>query len=81
MKSLVLFSKKLAYRMCLFSLTEPEFPEMQSVCISDVHGLVKMPLISGSACMMMIVYATVIPCCVHYIQRRGEILETSERHS
>ena len=42
MRSLVLFSKKSVYRMCLFSLTEPELPEMQSIPISHVRGLVKM---------------------------------------
>lgn len=42
MRSLVLFSKKSVYRMCLFSLTELELPEMQSVCISHICGLVKM---------------------------------------
>lgn len=43
MRSLVLFSKKSVYRMCLFSLTEPELPEIQSIRISHVRGLVKMP--------------------------------------
>lgn len=42
MRSLVLSSKKSVYRMCLFSLTEPELPEMQSICIAHVCGLVKM---------------------------------------
>lgn len=42
MRSLVLFSKKSVYRMCLFSLTEPELPELQSIRISHVHDFVKM---------------------------------------
>lgn len=42
MRSLVLFPKKPVYRMRLFSLTEPELPEMQSVGIFHIRGLVKM---------------------------------------
>lgn len=71
MRSLVLFSKKSVYKMCPFSLIELELPEMQSICLSHKFMALRnafMPLISHSAQTMMVVYTTVTPCCVYYIQ-------------
>lgn len=40
-----------------------------------------MPLISHSAQMMMVVYTTVTPCRVYYIQGKKLPMETPQRHS
>lgn len=73
MRSLALFSKKSVYRMCLFSLTELELPEIQSICISRLWSCqnVFVSLISDSAWMMMMVYTTVTPCCLLYSREKN----------
>lgn len=84
MRSLVLFSKKSLYKMCSFSLTELELPEMQSIFVwHKFMALTKCyhALINHRAQMMMVVYITVTPCCVYYIWGKKLPMGTSQRYS